>query len=393
MRTPRPQLRSRLGSLCARGMPKDGAPPADFVVVSRYGQQTETHTNSLEPYFDEVKVAGGTAPIAPPPVLPTPEPPMPLITQAGIRQAGPPPGGRPVPALPQRFPASLPNMEASSAKREAVPRRSWSTPETSAATGGQCAIAQNPGYQGAPLPPTRQEDTLIIFDWDDTLLCSSAINGGTVPDTSELEATVKKVLDAAMALGSTLIVTNAHELWVRESSKQYLPGIEQTLDRMRVISARERHEAHWPGDVIAWKREAFSEVIRSRTAKYLNLVVLGDSLAEICAAGEAVSAIGGQPLVKTVKFMEGPSVHDLHQQLNCVLGELSSLVRDTKSFSKALARGVINPGMTPWVKPWGLCDWMAPTGQALRHSLGGLTVTEQSARLGVVDDNATSFTL
>eukprot|EP00971_Amphidinium_carterae_P211112 4189108-Amphidinium_carterae.2 len=31
--------------------------------------------------------------------------------------------------------------------------------------------------------------------------------------------------------------------------------------------------------------------------------------------------------------------------------------------------------MTPWVKPWGLCDWMAPTGQALRHSLGGAECT------------------
>mmetsp|Transcript_13136 Transcript_13136/g.29891 ORF Transcript_13136/g.29891 Transcript_13136/m.29891 type:complete len:446 (+) Transcript_13136:70-1407(+) len=399
VRTPRPQLRSRLGSLCARGMPKDGP---DVVVVSRY-QQVAPQATVLKPHFDEVKAAGA-APVPPPPVLPMSDPPKPPIAQSEVREAGAPridsppasasrapfqESGRPAPPMPPRFPASCPNVEASP-KREAIPRRSISTPETTATSG---AAVQLQLHHGALLPPVRQEDTVIIFDWDDTLLCSSAINCGTVPDTAELEAMVKKVLDTAMALGSTLIVTNAHELWVRESSKQYLPGLESTLERMKVISARERHEAHWPGDVIAWKREAFTEVIRSRTAKNLNLVVIGDSLAEICAAAEAVSAFSGQPLVKTVKFMEAPSVHDLHQQLNCILGELSALVRDTKSFSKALSRGVINPGMTPWVKPWGLCDWMAPTGQALRHSLGGFTVTEQPARLGGVEDSANSFTL
>mmetsp|Transcript_7345 Transcript_7345/g.16041 ORF Transcript_7345/g.16041 Transcript_7345/m.16041 type:complete len:475 (-) Transcript_7345:144-1568(-) len=432
VRTPRPHL----GSLCARGMPKE---TPEFVVVSRYQQPDQGKV--LMPHFDEVKVPTGTPmpPLALPPAMPPPQATM-LQQQQQQQQneqqtvapdsaaakgaaafrppmRGPPAEGkRPPPPAPTRSAATCPNIEAPPKWPEApapAPARSISAPDTMRAitAGGFAAsssavrmnqsqppahLKQPPASTPWPVavpPPVRQEDTVIIFDWDDTLLCSTAIsNGDSSENYSELEMMVKKILDAAMQLGSTLIVTNANELWVRESSKQYFPRLESTLERLRVISARERHEASWPGDVIAWKREAFNEVLRSRTSKkHLNLVVLGDSLAEICAAGEVASTLSGQQLVKTVKFMEGPSPIDLRQQLHCVLGELSSLVRETKSFSKALSRGVINPGVTPWVKPWGLCDWMAPTGQALRQSAGGITVSEQAAA-GNADD-ANCFTL
>merc|ERR1719440_2344661 len=77
-----------------------------------------------------------------------------------------------------------------------------------------CKTAQS-GVVGGFMAPwlyqprsPRPSDTVIIFDWDDTLLCSSAINmqDWTVPQLAALELAVESVLKASMNLGETLII-------------------------------------------------------------------------------------------------------------------------------------------------------------------------------------------
>ncbi|OLP79172.1 hypothetical protein AK812_SmicGene40568 [Symbiodinium microadriaticum] len=84
--------------------------------------------------------------------------------------------------------------------------------------------------------------TLLIFDWDDTLMCSSAINANEfLPHQyNQLESLVEQVLLAAMRLGETCIVTNADEMWVTESARRYMPRVLPILSRMSVVSARRR---------------------------------------------------------------------------------------------------------------------------------------------------------
>lgn len=195
-----------------------------------------------------------------------------------------------------------------------------------------------------PAPRGLQpQDTIIIFDWDDTLMCSSAINANQFPahQHSQLEALLEQVLTASMRLGETCIVTNADELWVLESTRRFAPRVLPLLSQMAVVSARRKYEHAFPGDVFAWKRETFREVLNGRrsisTARAgVNLIVLGDSPAEMEAAQTATLSLPSPLLIKTVKFKETPSSDDLLEQLRLVLQELTTIVTDEHSSCRNL---------------------------------------------------------
>lgn len=218
---------------------------------------------------------------------------------------------------------------------------------------------------------TFPKDTLIIFDWDDTLLCSSAINMAQwdLPQLQQLERAAEAALQAAMKLGDTMIVTNGNATWVQESSRRFLPGLIPTLEQITVISARAHFEESFPCDPFAWKRACFREILETRRrqrpdeASYdgLNLVVLGDSPAEMEAAHHATKIVGGlNSLVKTVKFKEKPSVPELLGQLRRIVQELEDVVYDSRCTSKMLDNTNNLPihvdHMTSWASGWKLCE-------------------------------------
>mmetsp|Transcript_18574 Transcript_18574/g.43640 ORF Transcript_18574/g.43640 Transcript_18574/m.43640 type:complete len:324 (-) Transcript_18574:88-1059(-) len=230
------------------------------------------------------------------------------------------------------------------------------------------------GLSGTPVvrQSSCREDTLIIFDWDDTLLCSSAINTcqWTMSELKQLELVVASVLQAAMELGETMIVTNGNGTWVRESSQRFLPGLVPMLERLTVLSARAMYEQMYPGDPFSWKRQAFRQILKCRRAQLpsdgVNLVVLGDSPAEMEAAHSAsrvYDGTGGHSLVKTVKFREAPSLGQLLGQIQLVAQELSDIVRDDRSVSKDLEQlklpahlGHLASGASGWKFTTGR-DW------------------------------------
>lgn len=209
-------------------------------------------------------------------------------------------------------------------------------------SGSQTSPETSPMSKSQGLP----HDTLIIFDWDDTLLCTSAINASKweLSQLLQLERAAESCLRAAMKLGHTMIVTNGNGTWVEESSHSFVPHLTSTLDRIEVISARALYEHSFPGDPFAWKRAAFQKILeKHRKSKMCgpedgtNLIVLGDSPAEMEAAHHAARAVGGQnTLVKTVKFKEQPSVEQLLGQLHITTKELEELVQHGANASKIL---------------------------------------------------------
>jgi len=182
------------------------------------------------------------------------------------------------------------------------------------------------------------DDTLIIFDWDDTLLCSSAINLAqwSLPQLELLERAAEHALLTAMELGETMIVTNGNASWVHDSSHRFLPGLVPLLSRLTVTSARAQYEHAYPGDPFSWKRMAFKQIMKGQRPCGANLVVLGDSPAEMEAAHSAVRAVEAPSLVKTVKFREQPSAAQLLGQLQRVSEDLAGIVREEACTSREL---------------------------------------------------------
>jgi len=202
-----------------------------------------------------------------------------------------------------------------------------------------------------PAVVSRNGDAaIIIWDWDDTLMCSSAINSNQLQlhQTQQLELLLEQVLTYSMRLGETAIVTNADELWVLESTRRFAPRVLPLLSQISVVSARRKYERSCPGDVFAWKRETFREVLAQRKigcvngATSLNLVVLGDSPAEMEAAQTATVGLMIPMTIKTVKFKESPSADEILEQLRIVIQELSTIVADDKSGCRNLVQ---------WMRP------------------------------------------
>merc|ERR1719188_177967 len=111
------------------------------------------------------------------------------------------------------------------------------------------------------------------------------------------------------------------------------------LKLVDVTSARQSYERRWPGDPGAWKKQAFLDLVgvhqvgaagadedavadeRACGRGGVNLVVLGDSHAEIQAGRSAVHGkeVG---VVKTIKFKEVPTTEEMIGQLEAVSAQL-----------------------------------------------------------------------
>jgi len=179
------------------------------------------------------------------------------------------------------------------------------------------------------------DQTVIIFDWDDTLLCTSYLgslkDGATSPqvraDLQRIELLACKLLNTARQLGHTFIITNAVDGWVEKSAAEYLPGLMPALSKVRIISARSTQESQCSGDIKEWKVRAFLEVGRQfDTEITTNLVSVGDSTFELDAAN-VLSREFSLGLLKTVKLQPCPSSQELLKELEVLETKLGPIVQ------------------------------------------------------------------
>jgi len=216
------------------------------------------------------------------------------------------------------------------------------------------------------------DDTIIIFDWDDTLLCSSAINTRRwdFPKLEELQQAAERVLRTAAKLGEVLIVTNGVDWWVDDSARRFLPGLLPLLDTLTVRSARASWECKFPGDPYSWKREEFREILLPRR-RSTNLVVLGDSMAEISAAQGLHPMLEDGSLVKTVKFKERPSADQVIGQLRSVEAELADIVQQRASISRELVQGGMQEQLLSMVGCTSAAGWRLCEAEVLEPKMPG----------------------
>jgi len=202
----------------------------------------------------------------------------------------------------------------------------------------------------AQRPPKHQ--TVIIFDWDDTLLCTSFLNmrqDHVLPPIVEkhlrgIEDAARRLLELAGRMGHTFLITNAMNGWVEYSCAKYMPDLLPVLQKVRVISARGRWEQKYPGEVSKWKINAFLEVQRQLDSEIItNLISLGDSNFEM----DAVHVMGkefSQALIKTIKFRENPSPEELLKQLELVAQKFERIVENARNLKIGLERKWVGGG-------------------------------------------------
>jgi len=185
------------------------------------------------------------------------------------------------------------------------------------------------------LTPTKKNQSIIILDWDDTLLCTSyLITLGIKSMTPTIKCILKPLDEAASQLlkkasssGNTFIITNAEEGWVQHSAQVFLPKTFSVIEEndITIISARSCYEKIYPEEKQRWKQEAFLSLLGQYEREIVtNLVCIGDSSVEIDAAYH----LGKQfekALVKTIKFKELPKPEELLKQQKLMLDKFDQI--------------------------------------------------------------------
>jgi len=191
----------------------------------------------------------------------------------------------------------------------------------------------------------KTHNTLILFDWDDTLLCTTFLTKNGVYDenliltdkekekVAKLEFSVLRLLNLAIEKGNVFIITNAGQGWVEYSAEKYYPSVFKVLKKIKIISARGEYERQYPNDSRMWKIQAFLNMQKEFNSNLVtNIICLGDSFIEI-EAGHILASKFNQAFIKTVKFRESPKPEELNKQLTLVADQFDSIYKSIKNLT------------------------------------------------------------
>lgn len=185
----------------------------------------------------------------------------------------------------------------------------------------------------------KQSCTQIIFDWDDTLLCTTAIQSETSPteqELADLAFAAVRLVSVAKTLGTVVIITNALREWVTFSCDRYVPALAEVIRDIEVVSARERFEDRYPDDPTQWKIQAFCELTEN-SQTIANLLAVGDSTAEMEAL-HAMAQLYHISYTKTVKFKTRPTCRELQAEISLVTPRLKTIITSVKDYNIKLSQ-------------------------------------------------------
>jgi len=186
------------------------------------------------------------------------------------------------------------------------------------------------------------DETIIIFDWDDTICPTTALNEDSTLEVGceklqalvvEARETLKKAREVA---AEVVIVTNATDGWVEQSCVNWLPGLWPTLDMLEFASARSRWEPTGITTPTGWKAAAFKEIIEKFYSRYWrqswkNVIVVGDACYEHDAlgivAGLAPQGASKRCRAKSIRFGMQPSVEHLTRELQMLRESFDDIVQ------------------------------------------------------------------
>merc|ERR1719247_3160146 len=184
------------------------------------------------------------------------------------------------------------------------------------------------------------EETILIFDWDDTVLPSSWVQDqglrldvDSVPTfeqqqmLADLARYASETIRLAKQYGTVVLVTNAERGWIELSCQKFLPSIAPMLENVKLLSARTTYESRDCASPLEWKLLAFrdeiwrlygADVIES-TERRKNCFSLGDSMHEREALLRATASMPNCRS-KSLKFVERPDISQLCKQHSLISG-------------------------------------------------------------------------
>jgi hypothetical protein len=165
--------------------------------------------------------------------------------------------------------------------------------------------------------------TLIVFDWDDTVLPTSwlerqRMNPSTAPRHVQaalraFEPVVRESFEQALKLGTVILVTNAAPGWIEASAQEFLPNLAARLRGLGMPIHAKPFHANMNFKLDVFRREAKG---------YSRVLSLGDGPVERLALLRCSDA----DVRLSVKFREMPTMAQLGQQHELLQARLAEIM-------------------------------------------------------------------
>ena len=201
-----------------------------------------------------------------------------------------------------------------------------------------------------PFINEKKSNTLFIFDWDDTLICTSYIKPlinsnlfkarAIKEKLKTLDENTSNLLNKCLERGKVFIITNASSGWVEYSSTNFLPTTSKILSKVKIISAKNLYSKNYPGDPKQWKIKAFKYAIEKyniNTKLISNIITFGDSYIDLEAIENLIYEFNN-PFIKIIKFKENPHLVELEKQILIVISQLDFIINKPKNFSLKISK-------------------------------------------------------
>ncbi|KAH0485738.1 MAG: uncharacterized protein KVP18_004218 [Porospora cf. gigantea A] len=184
--------------------------------------------------------------------------------------------------------------------------------------------------------PSLKSGQLIIFDWDDTLLATTALRRENfvprqpqtpprppqdiTPEMKTLLETLGEevvlTLNLSRDLGTVMIITNGSQDWVDVSCRSFLPACYEDVRSIPKISAKKRGKP-FSNDPLQWKRVTFLQETLTYFAESeqgdtssLSILSVGDSNHERVSTFELAPLFPNHHL-KSIHMLRVPTIEDL----------------------------------------------------------------------------------
>ena len=185
------------------------------------------------------------------------------------------------------------------------------------------------------------KNNLIIFDWDDTLLCSTflcdspQITEENKKEIKDLEANVIKLLNKCIIHADVYIITNSEDGWVKESTNLYYPNLEKEglLDQLKIISSKSKYSYKFPSHPKYWKILAFNDILENYdTTNETNIISIGDNFNDLKASKNLAKKFPNSYL-KAIKFKEFPKISEMIKENELVINQFDYIFKSKKNWN------------------------------------------------------------
>lgn len=179
----------------------------------------------------------------------------------------------------------------------------------------------------------KNNKTLYIFDWDDTLFPSTFLNKEgflnenislqcipkeIINKINKIEQAIIKLFNSILNIGSFIIITNSDKKIALFLCYVYMPNVYKLICKNSfIISSKNMYMSSYPKEPILWKTKAMKYVLKNfcEKDKSKKIISIGDSIVEKIAFKTTTDLLS-LPNRTIIKCSEKPSILSVYSQIN-----------------------------------------------------------------------------